>query len=80
MRRLRDEKQMLQYQFAQGNSMSETNLLKAHSILSKTQLIKSKRGKYRIEPVGVFGKEGLVYLAVEPESTCTYLICFKTMN
>jgi Fic family protein len=55
------------YQFAQENSLSETNLLKAHSILSKTLLIKSKRGKYRIEPTGVFGKEGLVYLAVEPE-------------
>jgi Fic family protein len=55
------------YQLAQQNSLNETNLLKCHSILSKTLLIKSKRGKYRIEPVGVFGKEGLVYLAVEPE-------------
>ncbi|MDR2424338.1 MAG: Fic family protein [Prevotellaceae bacterium] len=55
------------YQFAQENSLTESNLLKSHGILSKTLLIKSKRGKYRIEPVGVFGKEGLVYLAIEPE-------------
>ncbi|MDR3366490.1 MAG: Fic family protein [Prevotellaceae bacterium] len=55
------------YQFAQENPLSEANLLKAHSILSKALLIKSKRGKYRIEPAGVFGREGLVYLAVEPE-------------
>jgi Fic family protein len=30
-------------------------------------LIKSKRGKYRIEQVGVFGKSGMAYLAIEPE-------------
>ncbi|MDR2130481.1 MAG: Fic family protein [Odoribacteraceae bacterium] len=55
------------YRLAQESPLNETNLLKCHTILSKTLLIKSKRGKYRVEPVGVFGKEGLVYLAVEPE-------------
>lgn len=55
------------YQSAQENPLTEANLLKAHSILSKTLLIKSKRGKYRVEPVGIFGKKGLVYLAIEPE-------------
>jgi Fic family protein len=55
------------YQFAQENHLTEKNLLIAHSILSRSLLIKSKRGKYRNTPVGVFGKEGLVYLAVEPE-------------
>jgi Fic family protein len=35
--------------------------------LAKTLLIKSKRGQYRTEPIGVFGKSGLAYLAVEPE-------------
>ena len=55
------------YQFEQENPLTEENLLKTHHILSKTFLIKSKRGKYRIEPVGVFGSDGLVYLAVEPE-------------
>lgn len=55
------------YEFAQSNPLDESNLLNSHQILSKTLLIKSKRGKYRTEPVGVFGKSGLAYLAVEPE-------------
>jgi len=55
------------YEFAQKNSLNETNLMTCHKILSKTLLIKSKRGKYRIEQVGVFGKSGLTYMAVEPE-------------
>ncbi|NJK93863.1 MAG: hypothetical protein HC905_02080 [Bacteroidales bacterium] len=38
-----------------------------HKIFSETLLIKSKRGKYRIEQVGVFGKSGLAYMAIEPE-------------
>lgn len=55
------------YNFAQKNEINEENLLKTHKILSETLLIKSKQGKYRIEPVGVFGRTGLAYLAVEPE-------------
>ena len=55
------------YQYAQNNFLSEVNFLKVHSILSKTFLIKSKQGKYRIEQIGVFDKGGMVYLAVEPE-------------
>ncbi len=55
------------YEFAQKNKLTEENLLKCHKTSSKTLLIKSKRGEYREEPVGVFGKTGLVYLAVEPE-------------
>lgn len=55
------------YEFAQQNELNESNFLTCHKILSKTLLIKSKRGKYRIEQVGVFGKSGLTYLAVEPE-------------
>lgn len=55
------------YEFAQSNRLTENNLLKSHEIMSKSLLIKSKRGKYRIEPVGVFGKSGIAYLAVEPE-------------
>lgn len=55
------------YAFAQNNPLNEKNLLHCHKIFSKTLLIKSKRGKYRIEPVGVFGKSGLAYMAVEPE-------------
>ncbi|MCK9451985.1 MAG: Fic family protein [Bacteroidales bacterium] len=55
------------YGFAQNNKLNEKNLLNCHKIFSDTLLIRSKRGKYRIEQVGVFGKSGLVYMAVEPE-------------
>jgi len=55
------------YEFAQNNKLTESNLLSCHKIFSETLLIKSKRGKYRTEQVGVFGKSGIAYLAVEPE-------------
>jgi Fic family protein len=55
------------YGFAQNNKLNEKNLLNCHKIFSDTLLIRSKRGKYRIEQVGVFGKSGLAYMAVEPE-------------
>lgn len=55
------------YEFAQRNNLSEQNLLYCHEKLSESLLIDSKRGKYRIEQVGVFGKSGLTYMAVEPE-------------
>ena len=55
------------YQFAQINKLNEINLLNCHKIFSDTFLIRSKRGKYRIEQVGVFGKSGLAYMAIEPE-------------
>lgn len=55
------------YQFAQQEKLTEKNLLKAHKQLSKTFLIAGLRCKYRNDKVGVFGKSGLVYMAVEPE-------------
>jgi len=55
------------YEFAQNNKLNEKNLLNCHKIFSNTLLIKSKRGKYRIEQVGVFGKSGLAYMAIEPD-------------
>ena len=55
------------YGFAQKNTLTEANLLHCHKMFSETFLIKSKRGAYRIEPVGMFGKTGMAYLAVEPE-------------
>ena len=55
------------YEYAQNNKLNEANLLHCHEVLSETLLIESKRGKYRIEPVGVFGKSGLAYMAIEPE-------------
>lgn len=64
------------YQFAQTNLLNEKNLLKSHEILSKSLLIKSKRGIYRIEPVGVFGKSGIAYLAVEPDFVGKYMKIF----
>jgi Fic family protein len=55
------------YTFAQTNPLNEINVLNCNKLFSKTLLIKSKRGKYRVEQVGVFGKTGLSYSAVEPE-------------
>ncbi len=55
------------YEFAQNNKLNEKNLLICHKIFSKTLLIPSKRGVYRIERIGVFGKSGLAYMAIEPE-------------
>jgi hypothetical protein len=47
-----------------------TDALK-NEVADKAQMLEvlcvSKREKYRIEPVGVFSKEGLDYLAIEPE-------------
>ena len=55
------------YEFAQNNKLTDKNLLNCHKMLSKTLLIKRKRGKYRIEQVGIFGKSGLAYMAIEAE-------------
>lgn len=55
------------YEFAQKNRLNEKNLLHSHKILAESLLIKSKRGNYRIEQVGIFGKSGLAYMAIEPE-------------
>jgi len=55
------------YIFAQSNKINENNFLNCHKIFSNTLLIKSNRGIYRTDKVGVFGKEGLAYMAVEPE-------------
>lgn len=55
------------YKFAEINILNEKNFLKAHGILSKQILIRSKQGIYRGEKIGVFDAGGLVYLAVEPE-------------
>ena len=55
------------YKFAQQNELTESNLLNCHKTLSETFLIKSKRGDYRVELVGVFGKSGMAYLAIEPK-------------
>ncbi|MEA1874291.1 MAG: Fic family protein [Bacteroidota bacterium] len=69
------------YGFAQNNKLNEKNLLNCHKIFSDTLLIRSKRGKYRIEQVGVFGKSGLAYMAIEPEFVETEMkIFFQDIN
>lgn len=55
------------YAFAQHNKLTEKNVLNCHKLFSNTLLIRSKRGKYRNEQVGVFGAAGIAYMAVEPE-------------
>ncbi|HEY5123048.1 MAG TPA: Fic family protein [Ignavibacteria bacterium] len=55
------------YAFAKGNKLTEKNFIEAHKFLSKQFLIKSKRGVYRSERIGIFGEEGLIYAAIEPE-------------
>ena len=58
---------VMAYRFAQQHDLDKTNFLKCHELFPKTLVIKSKRGKYRIEKVGVYDAQGLVYLAIEPE-------------
>jgi len=64
------------YEFAQNNKLTDDNILESHKLLSKTLLIESKRGKYREESVGVFGKSGLIYLSIEPEFIRTKMKSF----
>lgn len=55
------------YKFVETHDFNEKNLLKVHAILSAKFVSKLRQGKYRKEPVGVFGKSGLVYLAAPSE-------------
>jgi len=55
------------HNFAQNNRLTESGMLECHKTLAETLLIESKRGHYRNESIGVFGKSGLAYLAVEPQ-------------
>jgi Fic family protein len=48
-----------------GTALSESNILTAHSMLAETLVIPANRGAYRQQPIGVFSKEGLVYMATE---------------
>lgn len=66
------------YDFARENKLTEYNLLKAHEMLSKPFLIKSQRGKYRDNKVGIFDQRGLVYLAIEPENVAEEIKKFFT--
>ncbi|MCX6155128.1 MAG: Fic family protein [Candidatus Kapabacteria bacterium] len=69
------------YKFAHKNRLNEQNILVCHKIFSKNMLIKSQRGHFRKDKVGVFGQSGLVYLAIEPEFlTETMTIFFDDLN
>jgi Fic family protein len=61
----------LAYQFAQSNNFTVKNILKAHSILSKSFLEPFQRGKYKVIPNGVFGESGMIFLACEVDKTKT---------
>lgn len=64
------------YTYARQNPVLEKTFLEAHRLLSKTFLIKSKRGVYRSEKIGVFSEQGLVYMAVEEEHVAMYMRTF----
>jgi Fic family protein len=55
------------YNFAKLSPISESNFLKVHKITTSSFLEKFQVGKYRQNPVGVFGSSGIVYMAVEPK-------------
>ena len=55
------------YEYARTAVLTEMSFLETHRLLSRTILIKSKQGKYREEPIGVFSDRGLVYLSVVPQ-------------
>ena len=58
---------ILAYNFASKNNLDENNFLNVHKIASKNLVSSWNRWKYRWDKVWVFWKEGLIYLAVEPE-------------
>lgn len=53
------------YEYAKKHALTEKNILSAHKILSREFVALSRQGIYRKEPVGVFSRQGLVYMAVE---------------
>jgi len=55
------------YHLAFEHDFCENKLLKAHGILSRDFVAKSRSGVYRQEPVGVFSEAGLQYMGIEPE-------------
>lgn len=55
------------YEYARTTALNEKSFREAHRLLTRTILIRSKQGKYRQEPIGVFSDRGLVYVAVEPD-------------
>lgn len=55
------------YTFAKLNSLNESNIRKAHALLSKNILSKNKQGKYRAQNMYVSTPEGRIeYVAASP--------------
>ena len=54
------------YQLSEKRFLNEKNMLTAHQILSRSFVSKARQGCYRQEPVGVFSRRGIEYLAIEP--------------
>jgi Fic family protein len=59
---------ILAYNYAIKTRLNQQSFLEAHKILSKLILsLKSQRGKFRNQQVGIFGSGKVEYMAVEPE-------------
>lgn len=67
----KDYKQILDlidaYNFAKTSDLNQKKFLQSHKTLRQNLLIEEKQGVYRQEKIGVFGKSGLIYMAVEEE-------------
>lgn len=69
------------YNFAKSNQLSLANFKKSHSILSKSSLEPFQQGKFKTIPNGLFGSQGLIYLACPPDQTTKYINeLFKLMS
>jgi Fic family protein len=56
------------YNFAVNEPLTKENFFESHRILSQSILsLKSQRGKLRTQPVGIFSKGKIEYMAIEPE-------------
>jgi Fic family protein len=55
------------YTFAKTNELNETNITKAHALLSKDILAKNKQGKYRTQNMYITAPDGSIeYVAASP--------------
>lgn len=59
------------YDLARRTALTEEALLDAHDAIGAPSLIRSRRGQYRTERIGVGGPQGIIYMAVEPENVET---------
>ncbi|MGL4759520.1 MAG: Fic family protein, partial [Patescibacteria group bacterium] len=57
------------YEFAKKSEFNLTNFLKAHKIITKNSLEPFQQGKLKSIPNGLFGTNGLIYLACSVEKT-----------